>query len=160
MTQTTAPDILTPLICRLSRLSTLFMGREMTRAGFGPGQFFLLAEIYAREGLTQDELSNRAGVDKSNTSRALARLERYGLVERRASRSNYKEKQVYPTPRAREIEPEFKEIQREWNDTLLAGFSDEEKQVLVSGLVRMLDNAQSPNHGNIPKGIKTAAAGS
>jgi hypothetical protein len=31
--------------------------------GFGPGQFFLLSELYAEEGLSQDELSCRVGFD-------------------------------------------------------------------------------------------------
>ena len=146
MTTPAAPDKLTPMVCKLSRLSTLFMGREMTKGGFGPGQFFLLSEVYEEEGLTQDELSRRVGVDKSNTSRALAKLEDYGLVERRSSSSNYKEKQVYLTPKAGEIEAEFRAIQQGWNDTLLAGFSDEEKRILFSGLTRMLENAQAQIH--------------
>jgi DNA-binding MarR family transcriptional regulator len=143
MTTPAASNILTPMVCRLSRLSTLFMGREMTRGGYGPGQYFLLSEVYDQEGLTQDELSRRVGVDKSNTSRALARLEGYGLVERRVSDSNYKEKQVYLTPKARVVEPEFRAVQHGWNNILLAGFSEEEKQVLFSGLTRMLENAQA-----------------
>ena len=147
MTTPAVPDKLTPMVCKLSRLSTLFMGREMTKGGFGPGQFFLLSEVYEEEGLTQDELSRRVGVDKSNTSRALARLEDYGLVERRGSASNHKEKQVYSTPKAREIESEFRGIQQGWNDTLLAGFSEEEKKMLFSGIARMLENAQAHIHG-------------
>lgn len=68
-------DAITPLICQISRWSMRFVGREMSRLGFGPGQFFFLAELFRADGLSQDELSRRVGVDKSNTSRVLARLE-------------------------------------------------------------------------------------
>ena len=139
-------DVLTPWICKISRLSTLFMGREMTRLGFGPGQFYLLAELYDQEGLPQDELSRRVGVDKSNTSRALAKLESYGFVERRVSSNNHKEKLVHLTPNARQLEAEFRKIQGGWNEILLAGLSNEEQQAVLSGLTRMLNNAQAHIH--------------
>ena len=62
----------------------------MGRMGFGPGQFFLLSELYAEEGLSQDELSRRVGFDKSNTSRALAKLEQYGLIQRKSDPENHR----------------------------------------------------------------------
>jgi DNA-binding MarR family transcriptional regulator len=135
--------ILTPWICRLSRLSTLFVGREMGRIGFGPGHFFFISELYAEEGLSQDELSRRVGVDKSNTSRALAKLEKYGLVYRRANPDNHKEKNVYLQKKAYEIKEEFRKIQHRWNETLLNGFSDEEKATFISSLKKMADNAEA-----------------
>lgn len=136
-------DPLPPGICKISRLSTLFMSREMTRIGFGTGQFFMLSEIYARQGLSQDELSLKVGVDKSNTSRALTRLEKYGLIKRTAAPENHKEKRVFLTQKALDIQPVFRNIQRMWNNTLLEGFSDEEKTFISKALNRMLDNAMN-----------------
>lgn len=138
-----AAEPLTPSVCRLSRLSTQFVGKEMTRIGFGPGQFFLLSELFIKEGQSQDELSRKVGVDKSNTSRALARLEKYSLIQRTASPDNHKEKRVYLTDKAIEIEPVFRNIQKKWNSTLLEGFSEEEKQFLASALSRMIENARA-----------------
>lgn len=137
------PELLIPWVCRISRLSTLFMGREMGNIGFGSGQFFLLSELFNEEGLSQDELSRRVGVDKSNTSRALAKLEQYGLVYRRANPENYKEKKVYLRPKALVIRDEFKAIQQQWNEKLLKGFSAAEKRALLTSLIKMAGNAQS-----------------
>ena len=89
---------LTPWICLISRLSMRYVGGEMNRMGFGPGQFFLLSELYTEEGLSQDELSRRVGVDKSNTSRALVKLEHYGLVQRKSDQQNHKVKKVFLKP--------------------------------------------------------------
>ena len=139
--RTTEP--LTPGICRLSRLSTQFVCKEMSRAGIGQGHFFLLSELYVKEGQSQDELSEKVGVDKSNTSRALGRLEQYGLIRRDSNPDNHKEKRVFLTPKAREIEPFFRSIQKEWNRSLLDGFTDKEKQFLFSAINKMLENAHS-----------------
>lgn len=133
----------TPWICFISRLSTRFVGGKMGQMGFGPGQFFLLSELYAEEGLSQDELSRRVGVDKSNTSRALAKLERYGLVTRKSDPENHRVKRVYLKPKAGRIRNEFKKIQRNWNTELLKGFTNREKTALFSGLVKIAQNAET-----------------
>ncbi|MCG6893460.1 MAG: MarR family winged helix-turn-helix transcriptional regulator [Desulfobacteraceae bacterium] len=132
---------LTPWICRISRLSAVFVGREMTRLGFGPGQFFLLSELYAEDGISQDELSRRVAVDKSNTSRALSRLEAYGLIRRSGSPDNHKVKLIYLEPKALEIRKEFRRIQERWNEWLLDGISEKEQSKLLSQLKTMADNA-------------------
>ena len=120
-----------------------FMGGEMERLGFGPGQFHLLAALYQEEGISQDELSRRVGVDKSATSRALLKLEKYGLVRRESSSDNHREKIVYVEPKAREFEDEFKKIQHRWNTLLLEGLSEEMKTKLLSALKEIAGNAEA-----------------
>ena len=132
-----------PRICLISRLSMLFVGREMSRIGFGSGHFFLLSELYGREGLSQDELSQRVGVDKSNTSRAIAKLEQYGLIRRENDADNHRIRRIYLTPKAHEIQKDFKNIQHRWNAVLLEGFSEEEKNEFLSGLESMAKNAEA-----------------
>ncbi|MCF8078431.1 MAG: MarR family transcriptional regulator [Desulfobacterales bacterium] len=134
---------ITTWICMISRLSTLFVGREMGRLGFGPGQFFLLTALFGEEGLSQDELSRRVGVDKSNTSRALAKLEEYRLIRRQSDPHNHRVKKVYLEPGALKIRKEFKKIQNRWNEDLLSGFSEAEKRVLLSAVKKMADNAEA-----------------
>lgn len=144
-----ADAALTPWICFISRLSTRFVGGEMSRMGFGPGQFFLLSELYAEEGLSQDELSQRVGVDKSNTSRALAKLEKFGLICRKSDPKNHKVKKVYLRAKAQSVRSEFKKVQRQWNAELLKGFSHKEKAVLIASLVRVANNAEAAYNENL-----------
>ena len=115
----------------------------MSRLGFGPGQFFFLSELYCEEGLSQDELSRRVGVDKSNTSRALTNLEAYGLIRRESDLINHKVKRVYLEPKAREIKNEFIKIQEKWNAVLIVGFSKKHKNRLMSDLKNMANNAKA-----------------
>ena len=136
-------EVITPWICMISRLSSLFVGREMSRLGFGPGQFFFLTALFGEEGLSQDELSRRVGVDKSNTSRALAKLEEYRLIRRQSDPQNHRVKKVYLEPEALKIRRQFKKIQNRWNQELLRGFSEAEKRALLSAAKKMADNAEA-----------------
>jgi len=140
---------LTPWVCFISRLSTRFVGGEMTRMGFGSGHFFLISELYAEEGLSQDELSRRVGVDKSNTSRALAKLEKYGLIRRESDPDNHKVKKVFLEPKAREIRKMFRTIQNQWNTDLLKGFSEQEKAGLFASLKKIAANAETAFYGDL-----------
>lgn len=136
-------EYITPWVCFISRLSSLFVGREMSRLGFGPGQFFFLTALYGEEGVSQDELSKRVGVDKSNTSRALAKLEQYGLIRRQSDPHNHRVKKVYLEDRALRVRNEFKKIQTRWNEALLCGFSETEKRALLSAVKKMAANAET-----------------
>ena len=138
---------LTPWICFISRLSVRHVGGEMGRMGYGPGQFFLLAELYEEEGLSQDELSRRVGVDKSNTSRALAKLETFGLIRRKTDPENHKIKKVFLRSKAWVIRDQFKKIQAQWNAELLRGLTEKEKAALLKGLQKVALNAEAAFHG-------------
>lgn len=143
MVDTENKEPLTPWICLISRLSTRYFGREMNRLGFGPGQFFFLSELYCEEGLSQDELSRRVGVDKSNTSRALTKLESYGLIRRESDLENHRVKRVYLEVKAREIKNEFIKIQEKWNSILVAGLSKKYEKRLMTDLKDMANNAKA-----------------
>jgi DNA-binding MarR family transcriptional regulator len=141
MTEFENSENLTPWICQISRLSNLFVGREMSRLGFGTGQFYFLAELYNEEGLSQDELSRRVGVDKSNTSRALAKLERYGLIRRECDAENHRVKKIYLEAKAHDIKDKFYKIQNQWNNELLNGIAENLKTRLLETLKEMAHNA-------------------
>lgn len=141
-----AAEPITPYICHISRLSMLFMGREMSRLGFGPGQFFLLAELYQNEGLSQDELSRRVGVDKANTSRGLVKLEKYGLIRREGDPENHRVKKIYLAPKAHTLKETFYTIQKNWSAQLLKGLPEEKQAELLSQLKTMAANAAAFFH--------------
>ena len=158
MVETVDKATLAAWICFISRLSTRFVGGEMSRMGFGPGQFFLLSELYSEEGISQDELSQRVGIDKSNTSRALAKLEKFGLVERKSDSENHKVKKVYLRPKAHRVRNDFKEIQHQWNVELLKGFTKKEKAVLISNLKKIAENAEAAFNQKFTQAPKFRAA--
>jgi DNA-binding MarR family transcriptional regulator len=136
-------NLLMPWVCYVSRLSTRFVGGELSGIGFGTGHFFLLSELYKEDGLSQDELSRRIGVDKANTSRSVAKLEKYGLIHRKTDPENYKVRKVYLTPKAHEFRKQFRKIQEDWNNYLLRGFSEKEINGLLASMKKIAVNAES-----------------
>lgn len=136
-------EFLTPLICQISRMAALHMGREMTKLGLGPGQFVFLMELYHEEGLSQDELSRRVNFDKSNTSRALGNLEKYGLIRRERDVQNHRIKKIYLEKKAHDIKKAFTRVQSDWDDAILTGFSGKKKAGIRSILREIIKNADT-----------------
>jgi len=136
-------ELLTPLICQISRMAALYMGREMTKLGLGPGLFVFLMVLYREEGLSQDELSRRVSVDKSNTSRALGNLEKYGLIRRERDAQNHRIKKIYLEKKAHDIKKEFTRIQSDWDAAILTGFSGNKKAEIRSILKGIMKNADA-----------------
>jgi DNA-binding MarR family transcriptional regulator len=57
--------------------------RKFKALGINTAWFDVLAQLYGREGVTQQELSNRLLVTKGNVSQLLVKMVSAGLVERK-----------------------------------------------------------------------------
>ena len=66
-----------------------------------------LGELYHRDGITQDTLAQRVCMDKGSTARAVAQLERLGLIRREENFANRRQKFVYLTDKAARLHDEF-----------------------------------------------------
>src|SRR6478672_9479919 len=74
--------------------------QQFRELGLNVAQFDVLAQVGAAEGLTQQEVADALLVTKSNVCQLLDRMERAGLVERRAAgRAN----RLYLTPTGRRL---------------------------------------------------------
>ncbi len=95
--------------------------------GITLGQFDVLTHIARSEGLNQQELAHQLLVTKGNISHLVDRLERAGLVERRATRgrANY----LYSTAAGREL---LATIIPPHNETIVAMLASLEAQRLIS----------------------------
>ena len=65
-----------------------------------------------------------------------------GLITRTVDEHDRRVKRVRVTQKAREMGPEIRAATRAWNDLLLEGFSPEERELALSFLQRMADNAR------------------
>ncbi len=128
-------------IALLSRMATVYLGQELKHLNIGPGQYIFLAELFDEEGLSQDELTQRTHVDKSNTTRALKRLEQAGYIERRSDDADKRIKRVFLQPAAREIEQEFWRILTNWSAILGENLQQEQQERILQDLHALADNA-------------------
>jgi DNA-binding MarR family transcriptional regulator len=128
-------------IALLYRMFTVYLNQELPPLKIGSGQYIFLAELFDEDGQSQDELTQRAYVNKANTARALAKLEEIGYVRRAADEKDQRMKRAFLQPAAQEVEDRFWQILLRWSDILSQDLSRERQDQLVADLEKMTDNA-------------------
>lgn len=116
--------------------------RELAEAvrpfGLAPAQFMVLLELWREEALTQKDLVGRLDVEQATMAATLARMERDGLIERRPDQADARARRIKLTPRARALQEPALAAAKGVNARALADFSDAEREVLLSGLRRIV----------------------
>lgn len=126
----------------LFRLSMTYIRSEMKKLGFGAGDYPFLALLFFEEGVSQDELSKKMRVDKSYTARAIAKLEKMGMVERRPDPVEHRTKRVFLSQKSRQMEENFFAMLKNWHQTLTRGIEPEHLAIIQAGMDRMIENAE------------------
>lgn len=126
----------------LHRFARRYFAMEMERLELPPVAFPLLMRLLHRDDVSQEDLVSDFLVDKGTVARTLASLEESGLVAREVDDGDRRVKRVTVTDAARELEPELKAVARGWDGRLMEGFTEEEREQLLSLLARMTENAK------------------
>jgi DNA-binding MarR family transcriptional regulator len=98
------PETLGSALHALSRSHRVRLAALLAPHGIHAGQDVLLLAIWETPGLRQAALATRLGVEPPTVTRMLQRLERSGMVERRADPHDARALRVHPTPRSRLLE--------------------------------------------------------
>lgn len=122
-----------------NRMLCACLRREMLRAGMDltAEQWGVLAQLWNREGLSQDELALTACVDKSSMSRVLTSMEAKGLITRQADPSDARRKLVRPTAQAQGMKELAREVTWSVLDLALSGVSERDRAVCLDVLARV-----------------------
>ena len=131
----------------LSRMSHRYFAEKLGELGVGPGQTFILKNLYHKDRVHQEILVNNCQLHKANVARAIAKLEENGLVKREADPSDKRAKIIYLTPKAYEIKEEFFTVFKSWSVMLTQGFNEDEKELSLELLDRMATNVE-PYYGD------------
>ncbi len=110
--------------------------------GFSPGQFPILLELWAEDGLTQKQLLERVDIEQATMANTLARMARDGLIERRPHPSDKRAQLIFLTPNARAMEDEAVKIARDADLALFDGFRTFERELMLEYIRRLLENAK------------------
>jgi len=128
------------LISILYRAGQSHIGKQLEPYGIGSGQFAFLAELYQRDGVSQDELAASFRCDKATATRALQRLESQGYVVRKRSPDDGRVKQVFLTRKGHEFQDTLLEVLSGWTETLAKGLSPAERRQTIDLLSRLVSN--------------------
>ena len=118
------PDRLGPTLHALSRAHRARLSALLAPHGLHPGQDLLLLAIWESPGLRQAALAEQLGVEPPTVSRMLQRLERGGMIERRADPHDGRVILVYPTPRSRLLEGTVRRVWTSLDEQLIDALGD------------------------------------
>lgn len=98
-----------------NRLMAAFLRRRMAREGIDltAEQWGVLVLVWNRGSIGQDELAHIACVDKTSMSRALAAMERKGLIVRTPDAADARRKVISATKKADELKERSRAVTEE-----------------------------------------------
>ena len=128
-------------ITDISRCAAQFRQEELAPLGLKACHASYLSTVCRFPGITQDQLSKKIFINKSNVARQLAILEEDGFVERKPSPDDKRAIQVYPTQKALDVLPKIREIFQTWESLVAQDLTEEERETLVRMLGKMKDRA-------------------
>ncbi|WP_298224573.1 MarR family winged helix-turn-helix transcriptional regulator [Acidocella sp.] len=141
--------ILMMVVARLTRVEADRRARQfgMTRAQWG-----ILKQVFFNPGLTQRELANLLEVEPITAARLVDRLQKAGLIERRADAQDRRIWRLHLLPAAT---PYLEEIDRQRQDItafITAGLAEADREVMTQALKLMKANLLRGTGGGMPKG--------
>ncbi len=136
-------DALMKYINTISRCAILYRNEKLESEGLNGYQHTYLLIICNNPGISQENLTKRIYVNKSNVARQLALLEQNGFVTRQPCEKDKRVMLVFPTQKAFDIYPRVKAFISEWNSYLCEDFTQEECSLLLSMLTHITDKATS-----------------
>ena len=104
-----------------------------------PSYGSVLLPLYEEDGLRMGELAVRARLSKQTMTQMIARLERDGLVERRADAGDGRATLIYLTARARQFEPVAAAVLAELDRLVKRRLGTEQVGVLKEAMRELMD---------------------
>lgn len=114
----------------------------MARFDITPGQFGVLYLILQNTGLSQSELGNALGIDRSTMVAVIDRLEKRGLVVRAPSPSDRRSYALRLSDSGEALVNDMLPCVQQHDATLASGLTEDEQRTLVSLLQRVSAQAE------------------
>ena len=127
----------------MARLFAQRLHERIRPLGLAPAQFMTLLELWNTDGLTQRELVARLDVEQATMANTLARMERDGLIERRAHERDARARRIHLTARACALREPAEAAAREVNALALGQTSAAEREQFVATIKRAIEGLQN-----------------
>jgi DNA-binding MarR family transcriptional regulator len=115
--------------------------------GITLGMWYFLRALWHEDGLTQRELSNRAGTMEPTTLSAIMIMEKKGLVRRVRNRDDRRKWHIHLTPKGRALKSKLLPLAREVVDTAVQNLGRGE----VTQLLKALAEVQNSVHATLAR---------
>ena len=127
----------------LAQLSQSYRGLSdnfMEQIAMHRAQATLLCRLFVQDGMTQSEIADQLSVQGATITNMLKRMEETGLVRRERDHEDNRLVRVYLTDEGRQKERAIVAQFVKVEETIFAGFSEEERTLLRQLLGQMLAN--------------------
>jgi DNA-binding MarR family transcriptional regulator len=125
------------------RLLQRFLQLKIEPHGITLGMWYFLRALWYEDGLTQRELSNRAGTMEPTTLSAILNMEKRGLVRRVRDRNDRRKWHVHLTPKGRGLKGKLSPLAREVVDTAVRRLPQGDVVQLLEGLAEVQKSLQA-----------------
>lgn len=133
-------DRLAHLVRDAGRAYTRALQLRLAQHGVPFGHWTFLRILWESDGLTQRELSERAGVMEPTTFAAIRTMEAQGYITRRQLLDNKKNMYVYLTPAGRTLKKKLVPLAENTNYVSMQGLSAADVQTTRRVLLTILQN--------------------
>ena len=130
------------------------LSRRLAAHGVPFGHWTFLRILWRRDGLTQRELSEQAGVMEPSTFAAIRAMEKKGYVKRTRQPQNRKNVYVHLTPKGRALRGKLVPLAEEVNRIGLRGLDARERETVRHALLAIIDNLAADSRKSRPPGAE------
>ena len=117
------------LMNHIARQFAILLSEGLKPLGIAPAQFPILIELWNKDGLSQQELVERADLKQATIANTLARMERDGLITREPNPEDARSRLIMLTEHARALQSSSTEIAKAINQESLADLSADEQKL-------------------------------
>lgn len=130
------------LLHRAGQCAGDLFAAEVKRGGLTPRQFAVLVAISLDEGVSQTELVNRTGIDRSTLADIVRRMLRKGLIARRRTRADARVYSVRLTDAGRSALRDAKPAAEQAESRLLSALEPERRAEFMETLSRIVHSME------------------
>jgi len=131
------------LAANIYRYSQVHINSELKKYNIGIGQIYFLKKLSKKDGMNQEHLAESLYFSKATSTRALKKLESEGYVVRKKDNTDKRAYNVFITAKGKKFINIFRNISAAWTDTLLSGFTENERELFIDFLTRSIENASA-----------------
>jgi DNA-binding MarR family transcriptional regulator len=129
------------VISLINRSKYVFLNNRLRPLGLSAGQFPVLVLLAKEQNIMQEDLVRHYRLDKGTIARAVKKLEDRGYIRRITDPGNRRAVRLFLTEKGEGAVPRLHTINREWEDLVSAGLSDEERTTMYRLIKRVAQDS-------------------
>ena len=148
-----ADERLAHIVRLLSRNFRRSLEYRLSQHKISFGHWIFLRILWDEEGLSQKELSRRAGLMEPTVHSAISKMESLDLVVKRAPNPDKRRQLVYLTDKGRSLRADLIPLAEETNRVAVEGLNEKELAVMRRQLLKMIDNLNRDEQLLVQQGL-------